>query len=270
MLTRSNQIYRITYEAFSKFSNNLNNCRSLEDIAECFSINLKYLFNFHIFRASYHHNGVYIHLQSSEGHTTLTESRNPAYLPFEEFALNSTRPFHWSDLSVFSLPPEYNLPPAEAPGIWAWNFSNQGSRQILASVLSGNNKIFSQKDINFLKLVAENLETKLLEICLIKELDEKNVFISKLNTRQQEIIAERTKELAKKNKVLSEISVLNAHAVREPLSRILGLVELLNMNLTGEEIMEIISYIKKSSVDLDVALQDVIQRTSADLLVMNG
>ena len=42
--------YRIAYEAFSKFSGSLNRVDNLEDLSTVVSRNLKYLFNFKIFR----------------------------------------------------------------------------------------------------------------------------------------------------------------------------------------------------------------------------
>lgn len=265
LVNTSNQIYRITYEAFSKFSSQLNACRSLEEIAECFSVNLKYLFNFHIFRASYNHNDRYIHLTCTLSRTVITESRTGQYLSFEEILLKENRPMLWTDIPALQLPPEYNLPVHEEPKLWGWNFVNN-ERHIVASVLAGNSKSFSHKEINFLKLAADNLESKILEICLIKELDERNAIISEINLHQQEVIEERTREIAEKNKVLLEISVLNAHTVREPLSRILGLVQFITPDLPADMLNEIIPRLKTSSNDLDNALQSVIQRTTDDLL----
>ena len=70
------------------------------------------------------------------------------------------------------LPESFISIQEEQPELWGWNFSDN-DRIIVISVYSGGRKIFSQKDINFLRLVADNLETKFAELCLIKELDEK-------------------------------------------------------------------------------------------------
>lgn len=264
MINQSNQIFRITYEAFSKFSNHLNRCRTFEEIGECFTINLKYLFNYHVFRASYHRNDIYVHLEAMPGRTTVNVAGTGKYLEYEKILSNQSIPQRWTNLDGLNLSEPFLSIEEENPELWGWNFIND-EKQIIVSVLSGSRKRFSQKDINFLKLVCDALEAKLLELCLIKELDEKNKIISLINEDQKEVIKKRTSEIAIKNKTLLEISVLNAHSLREPLSRILGLVNLLDDDSSKELIKQVMPLIKVSSNDLDAALQNVINRATKEL-----
>lgn len=264
MITESKQIFRITYEAFSKFSNTLNRCRTFEEIGECFTVNLKYLFNYHIFRASYNRNNIYVHLESVTGKTIVGVGKTAGYLEYEKILSEKNIPQKWTDLQPLNLTGSFTSIKDELPELWGWNFIND-ERQIIVSVLSGSKRRFSQKDITFLRLVADNLETKLLELSLIKELDEKNQIISQINEDQKGVIRERTSEIAIKNKTLLEISVLNAHSVREPLSRILGLVNLLDDDQSEDLLRQVIPLIKTSSNDLDAALQNVIDRATKDL-----
>mgnify|MGYP000229865445 CR=1 FL=1 len=96
----------------------------------------------------------------------------------------------------------------------------------------------------------------------------KNIFnidlfkISKIVDQQKEGIDDRTKELKEKNKELAEISQLNAHTVREPLSRILGLIEISDYYSAEELKTEVLDHLKTSSEDLDKALKDVIERSA--------
>lgn len=269
MINESNQIFRITYEAFSKFSNSLNRCRTFEEIGECFTVNLKYLFNYHIYRASYHRNHIFVNLVSVAGKTTVSVQEQPHYLEYEKQLIDDNIPKKWSDFNLLQLPAFYLAIEDEQCELWGWNLGNN-FRQITVSVFSGNRKKFTQKDITFLKLVSENLETKLLELCLIKELDEKNNIITSINRNQKKIIEERTKEIAIKNKALLEISVLNAHDVREPLSRILGLINMIDDEQEEEIIKEVIPLLKISAEDLDVALKNVINRATKDLSLLKA
>ncbi|MDB5247980.1 MAG: hypothetical protein JWQ40_2374 [Segetibacter sp.] len=264
MSSESNPIYRITYEAFSKFSNSLNRCRAFDEIEECFTVNLKYLFNYHVFRASYFRNATYVHLDSTLGNTCIHVAGKPGYLEYEKLLLQSNVPKKWDDLGQLELPLSFTNIADEQTELWGWNFVDE-DRRIVVSLLSGNRKKFSLRDINFLKLVADNLETKLLELCLIKELDEKNNIISRIIEDQKEVIKNRTLEIENKNKTLLEISVLNAHNVREPLSRIIGLVNLLDDDEEEELVKQVIPLIRISSNDLDVALKNVINYTTKDL-----
>jgi signal transduction histidine kinase len=279
LIIAANQVFRITYEAFSKYSNRLLRCRSFKDIEECFRINLKYLFNFHVFRASYQRNGLFIHLEATASATYITVEREPRYLNYEKKLLETSIPMRWIELESMALPASFCLPLEEEGTLWGWHIKND-DRQIVVSVLSGLSKSFSKADIAFVKLVAENLESKLLEVCLFEEVDEKNkkleeavhtineknAIITDIIEEQKEVIKERTKEIEAKNKTLLEISVLNAHNVREPLSRILGLVSLVDYERDEEVISDIISKIKTSSNDLDLALQQIISRATIDLL----
>ncbi len=264
MITESNQIFRITYEAFSKFSSCLNRCRTFDEIADCFTVNLKYLFNYHVFRASYNWGGMYVHANSFRGNTEIKVGKRPRYLEYEKILADNTVPQRWTDVNALKLSECFADVDDEEQELWGWNFMNE-ERQIIVSVLCGSKKKFSQKDVNFIKLVADNLETKLLELCLIKELDEKNRIISIINEDQKVVIKERTREIEIKNKTLLEISVLNAHNVREPLSRILGLVNLMDEDQTEEMVTQVLPLLKTSSNDLDAALQNVINHATKDL-----
>lgn len=264
MISTENQVYRVTYEAFSKFSNNLVQCRSLEEVAACFRLNLKYLFNCHAFHAIYRRNGTLLKIVTTRSNTgfsfigeeDLTALEHELFakkIPFHKPAANHS---HWLQTTLAA---------EEQPELWGWNFSNNNDRQIIVTVLAGTSKKFSKKDIPIVKLVSETLESKLLELLLFKELDDKNAIINKIIEDQKEIIAERTHELELKNKRLLEISVLNAHSVREPLSRIMGLVSLFEI-LSPEAIEEeVIPHLKTSASNLDDALKEVILKATADL-----
>ncbi|GAB3819801.1 hypothetical protein [Pontibacter rugosus] len=276
-----NQILRITYEAFSRFSNQLVRCRSLQAVADCFQVNLKYLFNFHTFRASYKRGDLYLHLQVSATGAELVEGNAPAYYPFELDLIAEHTPRYWNSLHELALPAAYTLPAEEEGELWGWLIQNDADRHIVVSVLSGRSKFFTRKDIAFLKLVAESLEAKLFELCLLRELDqnniqlkdalhtinEQNLVISSIMDYQQEVIIERTQEVAAKNARLLEVSVQNAHNVREPLTRILGLINVLDMRTWSLEQItsEILPRLKTSAQDLDETLKDVIEKSTADL-----
>lgn len=271
MLISENQVFRITYEAFSKFSNSLIKSQSLEELASCFKINLKYLFHFYVFRASYRRGNFCIHLTVTPQAATIDVQEKMDYLPFENDLKEKGIPLLWSDLQTFDLPEEYRIASAEEPQLWGWCFNHGQEREIIVSLLSGKSQGFSKKNILFLTLVAENLESKLLELCLFRELDEKNAHISSIIEVQKEIIALRTQELSAKNAQLLEISVLNAHHLREPLSRILGLISVMEYYKSFDEIKrDVLPRLRKSSNDLDIALQDVIERATKDLIELKA
>ncbi|RIJ34000.1 hypothetical protein D1627_16620 [Pontibacter oryzae] len=258
----------------------------MEAVAQSFQVNLKYLFNFHTFRASYNRGNLYLHLEVTAAGATITKQECSGYLCFEEDLLKHRVPKHWQNLAELALPLRYKLPEEEKAELWGWYIQNDESRDIIVSVLGGASKVFTRKDIAFLRLVAENLEAKLFELCLLQELDDKNsklqaafdkineqnAVISSIMEYQQDVIIERTQEVASKNARLLEVSVLNAHTVREPLSRVLGLVNLLELREWPlNEIQEsIMPRLKVSAQDLDEALKEVIEKSTADLIKLKA
>lgn len=271
------QVMRVTYEAFSKFSNSLSRCRSFEEIATCFKINLKYLFNCYFFRVSFNRHSQYIHLMVSATDTNIKVQAVPEYFLVEKVLLEKKLPVYWTEPEEFGLPAAYVLPETEEPKLWGWLFNHKSDRQITVTVLSGKSRSFTPKEVVILKMVTEALETKLLEICLFQELEEalhiiqdKNKTINTIMEQQQDTIRLRTQEIAAKNEKLLEISVLNAHQVREPLSRMLGLISIFDYYEAEQLKSEIIPMLKQSSTDLDNALQEVVTKATENLITLKA
>jgi hypothetical protein len=197
--------------------------------------------------------------------TTFSISGNNNLLGYEEELLQKKTPIYSDQISEMELPKEFDLPGEENGELWGWNFCND-DRQIIVSVLAGESRKFSKKDIPILKLVSETLESKLLELCLFKELDHKTETINRIIEDQKAIIELRTSEIEQKNKTLLGISVLNAHNIREPLSRIMGLTSLFEIETSQGIIEEIVPKMKISAADLDNALRSVIEKATADLI----
>ncbi|MFT2009762.1 hypothetical protein ACMA1I_13865 [Pontibacter sp. 13R65] len=259
----SRQVYRVRYEAFSKFSNTLIRSRTVDAVAEALQVNLKYLFNFHVYRLSFNWNDYIVHITVSAGGVEVQQQQS--YLPHELQLLQQREPMHTTQPATLDLPQAYNLAEEEQAELWAWCFEREEC-QIVISLLSGKSRVFTRRDITFVKLLAENLESKLLEICLFQMLDKQHALITSINQHQQEIIEHRTKEIAAKNEKLIEVSIMNAHHLREPLSRILGLITLADYCHTPEELKEtILPKLKRSSTDLDEALKAVIYKATAEL-----
>ena len=66
--------------------------------------------------------------------------------------------------------------------------------------------------------------------------------------------------IEEKNARLNEISWIQAHDVRAPLARIMGLVELLDGNNTEEALKNIFSYLKSSTSELDLVIKKIINK----------
>jgi PAS domain S-box-containing protein len=70
------------------------------------------------------------------------------------------------------------------------------------------------------------------------------------------------KDIEEKNSRLNEISWSQAHSVRAPLARIIGLAGLLDGNLDQESLSEIVEHLKSSSNDLDEVIKSIINKAA--------
>ena len=92
-----------------------------------------------------------------------------------------------------------------------------------------------------------------------------NLTIKKLVNEQEHIIEQRTKELAQSNerlaqanKKLVELVQYNAHRMREPLTRVMGAMAMLEYTTPDEFCKEITPEIKRAVSDLDNSIMQVI------------
>jgi len=73
--------------------------------------------------------------------------------------------------------------------------------------------------------------------------------------------------IEEQNKTFREIAWIQSHVVRAPLSRLMGLIYLLDLkdNETSEENLELINYIKNSAEELDQIIRDISKKSESIL-----
>ncbi len=270
--------YRITYEAFSKFSGNLSKADSVTALAEVACKNLKYLFNFKLFRLllidEWGRHNVFTFYK---GQVSIELKSSYATFHYEEEILKTQIPLlQDTDCSIFKryLKGE-NIAQAK---LWGWLF-DYNNYKVCASVLASEGINFSYNDVEILQLLADSFTTKYRQINLseelrmknknlqsaVKEIEKKNQQINKINDNQQQIILERTEELRCKNAKLRELSKVNAHSLREPLSRILGILEISEHYDAHQIKEELLPFISISALELDITLRDVVARSEMEI-----
>jgi hypothetical protein len=274
---RNSRIYRITYETFSKFSNNLNSCKNLEEVSQVAVRFLKYLLNFHVFRISL-----------NQDRSFLVYSQNNTQGSFELIPEEHLLPHELKILKDGIPVKSQNIPPVLTkelaninltnPHLWCWNFRKM-ELHFTVSLVADENKPFGVGDIEMLKLISDSFQAKFQEIYLKEQLDHKNksllqaldviknqnAKINKIVENQKQVIEERTKEVVEKNEKLLHISALNAHNVREPLSRIQGIVQLFEVFDDATCRKELVPKLIQSSEEMDQVLQEVIQMATTEL-----
>ncbi|WP_370176316.1 hypothetical protein [Leeuwenhoekiella palythoae] len=269
--------YRITYEAFSKFSGNLSKVESLEELGKIISRHLKYLFNYKVFKI------MILHEQSLAGYTflpgkTITHTQQQDLEPYERLLLKDKIPFV-NSIDSTELPEYLKDVKLNNGNLWGW-FLAYSEYQICISLVSDDDTYFSSSDVDIVHLLADSVASKYRQISLSEILQQNNIHLESLvteiacknkeikaiNDNQQRIIEARTQELLQKNKKLFELSRLNAHDLREPLSRVLGLLELAEHLPQDELRSSILPKIKEASGHLDQVIQRVVTQSEKELI----
>jgi signal transduction histidine kinase len=96
-----------------------------------------------------------------------------------------------------------------------------------------------------MKLAAQNLE-----------LDKQRAEIKSINENLEELIVQHTRGIENKNKELAEYAFINAHMLRAPLSRILGLAGLMEGNAQLYEAADV-HRIKTVANEMDLVIREI-------------
>lgn len=117
---------------------------------------------------------------------------------------------------------------------------------------------WTSQDKNFAKALAD-IVTLAIESAWRREYEEKireqNEAISQINKGLEDRVRRRTEELERQNEKLAEYAFINSHVLRGPLSRMLGLIHL--MEMTDKKDLQLIDYLKKSGEELDAVVKKI-------------
>ncbi len=274
-----NHIYRLTYEAFAQFTSSLTTARNLDQVVNCLEKRVKYLFDYKLLRVSFRYTNTWVHITVGNGIKSAETSSEPQLYKYERELRQKAIPRIWEVTENCEVARELGAKVEDDRQIWGWHFKNSKDKDITISLVTASGQNFSLKSIPFVRLFIEILESKLTEIALFEELEakservkaslrtieEKNVEIETIMEHQDAVIKKQTGTLKKRNEKLVEISVLNAHSVREPLSRIIGLANLVSEFSDEEVRTSLLPMIQQSSEELDLALKEVINIALNDI-----
>ncbi|MBF98408.1 MAG: hypothetical protein CMI36_05415 [Owenweeksia sp.] len=260
---QNNTNIRLAFEAYAQFSGKLMACVNIEDMQGLLVSHLKYLFNYKKVRIAYVKEDVVVLHQVGKDQILVGRGEENILNEFEQ------------NLRSEGIPLALTLENEEK--LHAWRFGSMGQGLVLFSVLTEKDEEFLFNH-SIMKLLAESLLAKFLQFSLYEALDSNN---EKLNqalitvqhqndeiralARSQKIeLAEKTRDIRAKNEELQNIVKLNAHEVREPLSRIMGLIGLLKHTNSHNGIAEL-PLIEEAALELDAALKHVILRAETKL-----
>lgn len=269
----NNPKYRLTYEAFSKFSSKLAVVSTFEDLYEVTSLSLKYFFDFHQLRLHVVKKGISKIIMFSSN-TYSIENESIKRFPFEADLRATKIPIYQEIDSNFTEDLPFILTTCKHPKLWGW-FFEYANVKVCLSLISDDVRKFGIDDLDILRLFVETFSGKYQQLLLrnqleeknrnleraLKEIEEKNNEIQTIIARQKEIIRKRTKSIEEKNLMLLELIAVNSHNVREPLTRILGLLEVCQLSDYNEIKETILPYLKQSAEDLDNTIKNTINKS---------
>ncbi len=128
---------------------------------------------------------------------------------------------------------------------------------------------FVQSMADYISLSFESAERKNEQDIILKQKDEisfqndvlktQKEFIENINQSLENKVLERTQELQKRNEQLQQFAFANSHTIRGPLSRILGLLNLLDLKDTELDENMLMTNIRQSANEIDLAIKEINQ-----------
>lgn len=107
--------------------------------------------------------------------------------------------------------------------------------------------------------------------CIIVDINESSIMLNGTSARLS-IIRDITAEneyisaIEGKNEKMREIAYLQSHVIRKPLSSILGIINLLDMEtIEDPDLKEFLSYLKISADELDVVISKIVKHTEEEI-----
>jgi signal transduction histidine kinase len=125
---------------------------------------------------------------------------------------------------------------------------------VLIYVLRINGMFFDRQQEQHTTIVNQN-----------RQLDETRQKLELVNNQLENRVRERTLELMDQNTRLTEYAFFHAHVLRAPISRIRGLLNLLNMPIESEEELKVRDMLSQTMKELDETIRvmnDKLQATN--------
>lgn len=125
---------------------------------------------------------------------------------------------------------------------------------------------WSPEDIIFVRAVSDTISLAFKSHVRIGQqqmLEEKQREITEINESLERKVLERTLELNKRNRQLTDFAFTNAHHIRGPICRLLGLRNLLTITDDCREVLKIADYMSASVGELDQITKETSEKLNA-------
>ncbi|WKN32962.1 HAMP domain-containing sensor histidine kinase [Porifericola rhodea] len=276
-----NKSLRLRYEAFSKFATKINRANSVDEISSAIASDVKFVIDAFVLRLTVvnEHNTYTLELfrEQCSFHQNLQDQLSPleraSLANGQPLSLNKTE-IQNSDTLRGSI---FDHPKAQHLLILPTTVSDE--QRLIFFIANKSEQAYTEIDFRFANLISELLTTKISQLLLIKQiadnnkaLEEANQQLSQLNeevrTLNSELelkVDERTGRLKEAHIELNTLFYRTSHDFRRPLSAVLGLLDLMEMNPDTEEQPIITQHLRTSVQELDRMLNKLQTISLTDL-----
>ncbi len=88
--------------------------------------------------------------------------------------------------------------------------------------------------------------------------------IARINQTLEDRVQERTEELTKRSQQLTEYAFINSHSLRGPVARIMGLVEIMELEGSRINLEQFIIHLKDTTIELDTVVRKITEMIEGD------
>ncbi|MEK6476182.1 HAMP domain-containing sensor histidine kinase [Catalinimonas sp. 4WD22] len=262
-----NKSLRLRYEALSKFATDINQVKSMEAIGAAIASNIKFVIDAFVLRLSMVSPQGNYTMELFRGECNLYQNHQDQLTPFEHqcFANGVPLSLERKDIensdalkdSIFSHPKTTHL--------LVLPTATSVEQKLILFFANKSTYPYNEVDFRFASLISELLTTKISQLLLIKKiaenykaLSEANQQLSQLNeevrTLNNELeikVEERTHKLSEAHHELNTLFYRTSHDFRRPLSAMLGLINLMEINPDPQEMPVLTQHLKTSVTELD-------------------
>jgi tetratricopeptide (TPR) repeat protein len=132
--------------------------------------------------------------------------------------------------------------------------------ELLRTIEANNSTIIKkQQALNLLYAIALGVIV-IVALVLYRNIKMKarhSIEIEKINANLETTVQERTKTIQEQNEILREYAYFNAHQVRGPLARILGLIVVLDLEFSKDSFGPYMDMLHQAGTDLDDAIKEI-------------
>jgi tetratricopeptide (TPR) repeat protein len=186
-----------------------------------------------------------------------------ASVPAYESAIRTKRILAASDARTDPATREFKdgyLVPLDIHSMLDVTFSHDGELDgLICCEQQGAERNWKSEDIIFVSSVADIISLAYRTVQrreYEKRLKQQSKEITRMNEMLEQRVKERTEELEDRNNQLTEYAFINSHLLRSPVSKILGLIHIMEIDKTSDP-EQMMDHLKQSCTELDTIVKKI-------------